>query len=66
MSKEDSALMLWSVEAAYFILNLSTVSVGKLAEMLEVEWYHLWRVADYFLKFDKNMPNSLKMHILDI
>jgi hypothetical protein len=66
LGDEDPGLLCWVVEAVYYILNLPGVPMGKMVEFADVEWYHLWRVTDYFLKYDKNMPNSLKMHILDI
>jgi hypothetical protein len=34
--------------------------------MIHIEWYDLWRVADYFLKCDKHMPTTLQMHLLDL
>jgi hypothetical protein len=26
----------------------------------------LWRACDFFLKFDKNMPANIKVHLLDL
>lgn len=40
--------------------------IAKLIELADIEWYHLWRVCDYFLRYDRAMPNSLKMHVLDL
>jgi hypothetical protein len=37
-----------------------------MIELAEIDWYHMWRTTDYFLKYDRNMPNGLKMHILDL
>lgn len=59
-------LLCWCIESVYFILNLPGLPMAKLIELAEVEWYHLWRVCDYFLRYDKTMPNALKFHVLDL
>lgn len=40
--------------------------MSKMIQIAEIDWYQLWRVTDYFLRYDRNMPNALKMHILDM
>jgi hypothetical protein len=33
---------------------------------MNIEPFELWKACDFFLKFDKAMPASLKIHLLDI
>jgi hypothetical protein len=66
LGDEDLGLLCWVIESVYFILNIHGLSLAKMIEMADLDWYHLWRVTDYFLKYDRNMPNALKMHILDL
>lgn len=34
--------------------------------MLGLSWYQIWKVADFYLKYDKSMPLSIKVHALEI
>lgn len=33
---------------------------------MDVEGFELWKACDFFLKFDRTMPTSLKLHLIDI
>jgi hypothetical protein len=66
LGEEDMGLLCWAIESVYFILNLPGLPIAKLIEFADIEWYHLWRVCDYFLRYDRAMPNSLKVHVLDL
>ena len=60
------SLMLCACESVYFILNVSKVSFVKIVNLIEIPFYELWKILDFYLKFDKFMPVPLKTHILNL
>lgn len=47
-------------------MNISKVQFIKIINIIQIPWYELWSVMDFYLKFDSTMPVSLKSHILDL
>ncbi len=59
-------LLACSCESVYFILNVTQVSFAKIVNIIEIPWYELWKVMDFYIRFDSSMPNNLKIHLLDL
>lgn len=38
----------------------------EVEKEVDVEGFELWKACDFFLKFDRTMPTSLKLHLIDI
>ena len=59
------ALMAISIELVLFANN-SSMMFEDVEKEINIQPFELWKACDFFLKFDKAMPASLKIHLLDI
>jgi hypothetical protein len=60
-----SALIL-AVEIVLFIENVEEISFYKLAAMLELDLYELWKIINPFLNFDLTIPSDIRLHFNEI
>jgi len=59
-------VLVCAAESVYFILNLKIIYFENLVEFLEIPWFNLWKIMDFFMRLDSTMPVSLKAHILNL
>lgn len=60
------ALLLFSVESVYFILNIQSVSWEQAAEILEVSHVQVWYLNFSFIEFETFVPSPLKKHFMQV
>jgi len=60
-----SALIV-AVEIVLFIENVEEISFYKLADMLELDLYELWKIINPFLNFDLTIPSDIRLHFNEI
>jgi hypothetical protein len=59
------AVLLVAIETNFFVSNIE-FSFDRLDEIFNLSYISMWRAVDHFLKFDKNMPVNIKVHLLDV
>lgn len=59
------ALMAICIEL-YLFANNSAMMFEDVEKEIDIEPFELWKACDFFLKYDKGMPSSLRLHIIDI
>ena len=59
------AFMALSIEIVLFVCN-SSVTFSDIEEEIGAPAFDMWRACDFFLHFDRSMPSSLKMHLIDL
>jgi hypothetical protein len=59
------ALMSLSVEIVLFVNN-SAVTFEDIEKEVKAPAFDLWKACDFFANFDRSMPSSMKMHLIDL
>lgn len=59
-------LLIYSIEAVYFILNIQSVSWEKVAQMLSVSHVQIWFLNFSFIEFETYVPSPLKKHFMQL
>lgn len=59
------ALMTLTLELVLYANN-SAITFEDLERETRPDRLELWKAADFFLNFDRAMPRSLKLHLIDI
>lgn len=49
----------------FFVTN-NQFAFAQIEQSLAVDIFSLWKSCDFFLNFDKTLPSSLKLHLLDL
>jgi hypothetical protein len=52
-------------ELVFFVSNIS-LSFEDIESIIKSDKIGEWKACDYFMKFDKSIPSTLKLHILDL
>lgn len=64
--QQELGFLFWAADTVYTILNFKEMLVDMIVESIGVSWYDVWRVADFYLKYDGAMPVTLKVRVLEI
>lgn len=59
------AFMALSIEIVLFVCN-SSVTFADIENEMNASSLDMWKACDFYAKFDKAMPSSLKMHLIDL
>jgi hypothetical protein len=59
------AFMALSIEIVLFVCN-SSLTFADIENHMHPDSFNMWKACDFFAKFDKAMPASLKMHLIDL
>lgn len=57
--------MALSIETVLFVRN-SSLTFADIEEHMNLNSLNMWKACDFFAKFDKSMPATLKMHLIDL
>lgn len=59
-------LLMYTIEAVYFILNIQSVSWEKVADLLKVSHVQVWYLNFSFIEFETYVPSPLKKHFMQV
>lgn len=57
--------MALSIQTVLYVCN-SSITFADIEEHMHPNSLDMWKACDFFAKFDKSMPASLKMHLIDL
>ena len=59
-------LLLYSIEAVYFILNIQSVTWERAAELVKISHIQVWFLNFSYIEFETHVPSPLKKHFLQV
>ena len=59
-------MLIYSAEAVYFIFNVPSLNVEKMAKIVGVGFVDLWQTNFSFIEFENFVPSPLKKHFLQV
>lgn len=59
-------LLIYSAEAVYFIFNVHSLNVEKMAKIIQIGFVDLWRTNFSLIEFENFVPSPLKKHFLQV
>lgn len=64
--KFHKILLLYTIEAVYFILNIHSIKIELLCDLIGVKYIQVWRINYSYIEFGFQVLSPLKKHFLQV